>query len=289
MTILVDAAIWRWRGRRWAHLVSDTSYGELHDFGRRLGLRPEWFQGDHYDIPEAVREQAIVLGALDVPAAELVQRLRTAGLRRPRSPNGSRPAAAADADRGHGGKARPATGPRSRGRYGSHQGAAMTTMVHLSDLPSLVGQQLGDSAWVTVTQEMIDQFADATFDHQWIHVDPERAAKGPFGTTIAHGYLTLSLLPHLVRGWLDIRGVGMGVNYGLNRCRFPSPVPVGSRVRASGELAAAERLEGGAVQITTKVRVTVEGAAKPSCVAEVLTRYYPAPQPAAAEEPRPLS
>lgn len=158
----------------------------------------------------------------------------------------------------------------------------MATTVHLTDLPSLVGQQLEESTWVTVTQEMIDSFADATLDHQWIHVDPGRAAEGPFGTTIAHGYLTLSLLPHLVGGLLDVQGVGMGVNYGLNRCRFPSPVPVGSRVRAQAELAGAERLDGGAVQITTRVTVTAEGAPKPSCVAEVLTRYYPAPEPASA-------
>lgn len=98
MTILVDAAIWRWRGRRWAHLASDTSYEELHDFARRLGLRREWFQGDHYDIPEAVHERAILLGALEVPAGELVLRLRAAGLRRPRSPDVSRPAAATEHD-----------------------------------------------------------------------------------------------------------------------------------------------------------------------------------------------
>lgn len=152
----------------------------------------------------------------------------------------------------------------------------MATTVHLSDLPSLVGQQLGESEWVTVTQNMIDRFADATLDHQWIHVDPERAEKGPFGTTIAHGYLSLSLIPHFMAGMLRVQGVGMGVNYGLNRCRFPSPVPVGSRLRAQAELAAAEPLEGGAIQITTNVTIAAEGASKPACVAEVLSRYYPA-------------
>jgi acyl dehydratase len=156
----------------------------------------------------------------------------------------------------------------------------MTTTVHLSDLPSLVGQQVAESDWIRITQEMVDLFADATLDHQWIHVDPERAAKGPFGTTIAHGYLTLSLIPHLVGGSMNVQGVGMGVNYGLNRCRFPSPVPVGSRVRARAELIGVEQLEGGAVQTTTRVTITAEGADKPACVAETVSRYYPAPESA---------
>jgi acyl dehydratase len=150
----------------------------------------------------------------------------------------------------------------------------MPTVIPLPELASRVGAVL-ESGWTEVSQTMIDGFADATGDHQWIHVDPERAAAGPFGTTIAHGYLTLSLVPRLVADALTVDGVGMGVNYGLNRCRFPSPVPSGSRLRAEVLLAAVDGLEGGAVQTTMTVTVRVEGADKPACVAEVLTRFYP--------------
>jgi acyl dehydratase len=151
----------------------------------------------------------------------------------------------------------------------------MTTTVKLSELPSLAGQTLGTSDWVEVTQAKIDQFADATGDHQWIHVDRERAADGPFGTTIAHGYLTLSLLPMLVRSVYTISGAGMGINYGLNRVRFPAPVPSGSRVRAEVVLSSVDELEGGAMQLVSKVTITAEGADKPACVAEAVARYYP--------------
>jgi len=150
----------------------------------------------------------------------------------------------------------------------------MPTVIPLAELASHVGETFG-GATVEVTQEMIDGFAAATGDHQWIHTDAERAAAGPFGTTIAHGYLTLSLVPVLLAGALEVSGVGMGVNYGLNRCRFPAPVPSGSKVAGQARLAAVDALEGGAVQATVAVSVTVEGAQKPSCVAEVLLRYYP--------------
>ncbi|MEV6314883.1 MaoC family dehydratase [Streptomyces sp. NPDC051776] len=143
----------------------------------------------------------------------------------------------------------------------------------LDELRSAVGQQLGFSDWLEIDQKRIDLFADATGDHQWIHVDPEKAAAGPFGTTIAHGYLTLSLLPALVPQLMRVEGVRMGVNYGSNKVRFPSPVPVGSRVRATAEVAAVTEVEGG-VQLTTSVTVEREGSEKPACVAETVSRFY---------------
>ena len=152
----------------------------------------------------------------------------------------------------------------------------MAKSVHLSELPGLVGEQLGTSEPLTVTQEMIDLFAEATGDHQWIHVDRERAEQGPFGTTIAHGYLTLSLLPQLTPQLLQVDGVGMAVNYGLNKLRFPSPVPSGTTVRAEGTVKSVDEASGGATQVTLEVTVSAEGESKPACVAESLTRYYPA-------------
>jgi len=136
-----------------------------------------------------------------------------------------------------------------------------------------IGEQLGYSEWHTVTQEQISAFADATGDHQWIHVDPVAAAKGPFGTTIAHGYLTLSLIPMLVSQVTRVEGVRMGVNYGLNKVRFPAPVPVGSRVRAGVRLKSVDDIDGGA-QIVNEVTIEREGGDKPSCVAETVARYY---------------
>ncbi|MGP3948903.1 MaoC family dehydratase [Streptomyces sp. 7N604] len=143
----------------------------------------------------------------------------------------------------------------------------------LDELRSAVGDQLGFSDWLEVDQKRIDLFADATGDHQWIHVDPEKAAAGPFGTTIAHGYLTLSLLPAFVPQLLRVEGVRMGINYGSNKVRFPSPVPVGSRLRATGKIAEVTEVEGG-VQLTTSVTVEREGGAKPACVAETVSRFY---------------
>ena len=143
----------------------------------------------------------------------------------------------------------------------------------LEQFGALVGQAVGTSEWVTVTQERIDEFARATGDLQWIHVDPVRAAAGPFGTTIAHGFLTLSLLPVMAESAIELRNVRMGVNYGLNKVRFPAPVPVGSRLRGHFRLTAFELIDGGA-QITMEVTMEREGSAKPVCVAESLSRRY---------------
>ena len=149
----------------------------------------------------------------------------------------------------------------------------MKSFEHLADLQPLVGQELGVSEWVSVEQKRIDQFADATGDHQWIHIDPVRAAAGPFKTTVAHGFLTLSLLPEMSASAFEVRDTRMGVNYGLNRVRFPSPVPVGSRLRGIFKLLAYEPLDGGA-QLAIEVTMEREGSAKPVCVAESLTRRY---------------
>jgi acyl dehydratase len=137
----------------------------------------------------------------------------------------------------------------------------------------LVGQHLGYSNWHRVTQEQVNQFADATGDHQWIHVDVERAKTGPFGGPIAHGYLTLSMTPLLLREAIELRDIGMGVNYGLNRLRFPAPVPVGSQLRLGVELVGAEPLNG-SVQVTFGLTYEVEGGTKPVCVAEIVFRYF---------------
>lgn len=149
----------------------------------------------------------------------------------------------------------------------------MIRIDRLSDLRARVGQELAVGDWVTVDQPMIDKFADATGDHQWIHVDPARAATGPFGTTVAHGFLTLSLLPRLAASALEIADVRMSVNYGLNRVRFPAPVPSGSRIRARLKLLAYEPLDGGA-QLVTEVTMEREGSDKPVCVAESVARRY---------------
>jgi len=139
---------------------------------------------------------------------------------------------------------------------------------------SLVGQQLGPSDWVEITQEKVNQFADATGDHQWIHVDVERATKeSPFGGPIAHGYLTLSLTPLFMPQMMKITGFGMGVNYGTEKVRFPSPVPVGSKVRASAVVDSVTEVAGG-IQMQTTMTFEVEGAAKPACVAVILVRQY---------------
>ncbi|MEV7866974.1 MaoC family dehydratase [Streptomyces sp. NPDC088124] len=141
------------------------------------------------------------------------------------------------------------------------------------ELRAGIGEQLGHSDWLEVDQKRIDLFAEATGDHQWIHVDPERAARGPFGTTIAHGYLTLSLLPALVPEVVRVENVKMGINYGTNKVRFPSPVPVGSRLRATAVLKDVTEA-GGGVQITTLVTIEREGGDKPACVAESVSRYF---------------
>ncbi len=149
----------------------------------------------------------------------------------------------------------------------------MRTFEHIADLQALVGQHLGDSEWISVDQERINLFAQATGDQQWIHVDPVRAAAGPFGVPIAHGFLTLSLLPEMFASAFEVKDARMGVNYGLNKVRFPAPVPVGSRLRGKFVLTAFEPLEGGA-QMTFEVTMEREGSAKPVCVAESIGRRY---------------
>ena len=149
----------------------------------------------------------------------------------------------------------------------------MTSFEHLADLQARVGEEVGLSAWITVDQKRINQFADATGDHQWIHIDAERAAEGPFGTTIAHGFLTLSLLPEMSASAFQVLDTRMGVNYGLDRVRFPAPVPSGSRLRGRFKLLKYEPLDGGA-QLTVEVTMEREGSAKPVCVAESLARRY---------------
>ncbi|MDO9091865.1 MAG: MaoC family dehydratase [Rubrivivax sp.] len=151
--------------------------------------------------------------------------------------------------------------------------AAGARYARLADLAALTGQDIGHSDWVSIDQARIDLFAQATGDHQWIHVDPVRAAAGPFGAPIAHGFLTLSLLPMLFADGFAIDDVRMGVNYGLNRVRFVSPVPVGSRLRGRFKLLAFEPLEGGA-QLTVEATIELEGSAKPACVAESVSRRY---------------
>ena len=151
----------------------------------------------------------------------------------------------------------------------------MTTVFGSPDeLLNSVGQHLGHSGWVTIDQDRINVFADATGDHQWIHTDTKRAGAGPFGATIAHGYLTLSLTSLLVPQIIRVNGISMGINYGVNRVRFPHPVVSGSRVRASAVLTSAEEIAGGAaVQVVLTVTIEIDGVAKPACVAESVSRY----------------
>jgi len=144
-----------------------------------------------------------------------------------------------------------------------------------AELRAAVGKQLGSSEWLTIEQDRVNLFADATGDHQWIHVDPERAKAGPFGACIAHGYLTLSLVNMFLPQIIEVRGVRMGVNYGADKVRFPAPVPVGSRVRGSGELVSAEEVKGGAVQAVVRVTVEIEGGDRPACVVDTISRFYP--------------
>ncbi|MBM7060326.1 MaoC family dehydratase [Pseudomonas sp. UL073] len=142
------------------------------------------------------------------------------------------------------------------------------------ELFAYVASELGHSDWLTVEQARIDQFAEATGDHQWIHVDPVRAASGPFGTCIAHGYLTLALVNLFLPQIVEVRGISMGVNYGCERVRFPNVVKVGSRVRGSARLVAVEEVKGG-VQATIRVSVEIDGEERPGCVVDTISRYYP--------------
>jgi len=145
----------------------------------------------------------------------------------------------------------------------------------IAELAQLTGQEVAVSDWTTITQPQINLFADATGDHQWIHIDPVKAANGPFGATIAHGFLTLSLIPKFFDQAFTIVGARMGVNYGLNKVRFTAPVPVGSRLRARMKLMASEPVDNEGMQMTWEVLIEREGAAKPVCVAESLVRHYP--------------
>jgi acyl dehydratase len=150
----------------------------------------------------------------------------------------------------------------------------MTTAITIRSLEQRVGEEVGVSPWVEITQERIDTFAKAIDDFQWIHVDRERARNSPFGSTIAHGFLTLSLLSHLSEATFSFSDRRMGVNYGLNRVRFTSPVPVGSRVRARFTLQKYEHIEGNGVQVTWSTLIEREGADKPALVAEWIGRHY---------------
>lgn len=147
------------------------------------------------------------------------------------------------------------------------------TRIEMDDLPGHVGQSMGSSPWLLIDQARIDAFAEVTGDPQWIHVDPARAAQGPFGTTVAHGFLTLSLLPWFLERSFEVAGSRMGVNCGMNRVRFPSPVPVGSRLRAHFKLLACEPVDGG-WQMISQATIEREGSEKPVCVAEMVSRHY---------------
>ncbi|HXW35459.1 MAG TPA: MaoC family dehydratase [Acidimicrobiales bacterium] len=149
----------------------------------------------------------------------------------------------------------------------------MATTVKIDELPGLVGQHMGWSAWLDIDQKRIDLFAEATGDHQWIHVDPERAKDGPFGGTIAHGYLTLSLIPALLQETWRVEGMTFGVNYGCNKVRFPTPVKVGSKLRLGSAVGTVEDV-GGGMQVLIDVTLEIEGSDKPACVAQVVYRYY---------------
>jgi acyl dehydratase len=148
-----------------------------------------------------------------------------------------------------------------------------TTVSGVDDFHRLAGQHVGYSPWQLIDQDRVNLFADATGDHQWIHVDPERAKTGPFGGAIAHGYLTLSLAPVLLNQVISVEGMSFGVNYGCNKVRFPSPVPVGTEVRMGVSVASVEEVEGG-VQVSFDLTIEVRDAPKPSCVAQVVYRYY---------------
>jgi len=145
---------------------------------------------------------------------------------------------------------------------------------HPKDLLDAVGQQLGPTEPLTISQERINQFADATGDHQWIHLDQERAASGPFGRTIAHGYLTLSLAAYFLPQLLSVRRTSMGVNYGAEKVRFPSAVPEGSTLRATGEIISAEE-SGGGIKVVVRMTMTADGADRPACVVDTISLFYP--------------
>ena len=149
----------------------------------------------------------------------------------------------------------------------------MKLVVNLSELASALGKRLGPTDWLRLEQSRIDQFADATDDHQWIHVDVQRAKQGPFGGTIAHGYLTLALVNKFLPDLIEVQGASMGVNYGCGKVRFPAPAPAGSRIRGSGEVTEVRPVQGG-WQLVVRVRVELEGQERPACVADTISRFY---------------
>lgn len=148
----------------------------------------------------------------------------------------------------------------------------MTELDSLADLAGAVGTNLGYTEWLIIDQERINQFADATDDHQWIHVDPDAAEKGPFGTTIGHGYLTMSLCAPFLGQLLNVGGISMGINYGIDKARFITPVPSGGRVRGTGEVVSVSDIPGGA-QVVVRITIELEGATKPAAVVDTVTRY----------------
>ncbi len=149
-----------------------------------------------------------------------------------------------------------------------------TTVSSIEELNKLAGQHLGWSDWHVIDQDQVNLFADATGDHQWIHVDPDRAASGPFGATIAHGYLTLSIIPAILHEVIRVEGFKFGVNYGCNKVRFPSPVKVGSKLRLGAAVGSVESVGADGVQVVLDITMETEGSDKPSCVAQVVYRYY---------------
>jgi acyl dehydratase len=149
----------------------------------------------------------------------------------------------------------------------------MRVFASINEFESAAGEELGTTDWIEIDQARIDAFADATGDHQWIHTDPERASDGPFGGTIAHGFLTLSMLPVVMNGLYQVEGIRMAVNYGLDKVRFPAPVPVGSKIRGSSRIESTQRLEG-AVQGTVVTTIEVDGSDRPACVVHSIVRYY---------------
>ncbi len=152
----------------------------------------------------------------------------------------------------------------------------MRTFDSPAELKAHVGEALGESDWLEITQDRINTFADATGDHQWIHVDEERAKKGPFGAPIAHGYLTASLAAYFLPRIVEVRGISMGVNYGCDKIRFPAPVKVGAKVRGSAVLTSVEETKDGGVQAKITLTIEIEGSDRPACVIETISRYYPA-------------
>ena len=145
-----------------------------------------------------------------------------------------------------------------------------------AELAPALGQTFGPTDWIAIEQDRINKFADATEDHQWIHVDVEKAKTGPFGAPIAHGFLTLALTNLFLPQLIEVRAISMGLNYGLNKVRFPAVVPAGARIRGKGELISVEDQKGGAVQSIMRITVEVEGNSKPACIAEAISLWYPA-------------